>query len=191
MGTVPCTSSLHTQDLHCWDDRWYHLEPRTETYPNRGQCHLQFLLTHKKVGAREPLPRQKGSPPDPHPLCPISGTGAVDTLHTLTFEFRQGSPTRRYLCPCVLSSPTAWAGDGYCSRALHALSRSRGPPPAAGCSQATPCTATSCSSWCLMRSCSTRCRKERGAAGMGWGMMSLEAATLACCTVMGSGDAWP
>ncbi|XP_065550182.1 protein unc-13 homolog D isoform X3 [Lathamus discolor] len=36
------------QDLHCWNDRWYQLEPRTETYPNRGQCHLQFLLTHKK-----------------------------------------------------------------------------------------------------------------------------------------------
>lgn len=83
-GTAPCTSSLHTQDLHCWDDRWYQLEPRTETYPNRGQCHLQFLLTHKKVGAREPSPRQEGSPPDPHPLCPISGTGGVDTLHTST-----------------------------------------------------------------------------------------------------------
>ncbi|PKU35228.1 hypothetical protein llap_14467 [Limosa lapponica baueri] len=39
---------LHLKDLHCWDDRWYQLEPRTETYPNRGQCHLQFLLTHKK-----------------------------------------------------------------------------------------------------------------------------------------------
>uniref|UniRef100_G1MZP0 Uncharacterized protein n=1 Tax=Meleagris gallopavo TaxID=9103 RepID=G1MZP0_MELGA len=39
---------LRLKDLHCWDDRWYHLEPRTETYPNRGQCHLQFLLTHKK-----------------------------------------------------------------------------------------------------------------------------------------------
>uniref|UniRef100_A0A8C6JI34 Uncharacterized protein n=1 Tax=Melopsittacus undulatus TaxID=13146 RepID=A0A8C6JI34_MELUD len=36
------------QDLHCWNDRWYQLEPQTETYPNRGQCHLQFLLTHKK-----------------------------------------------------------------------------------------------------------------------------------------------
>ncbi|XP_014805528.1 PREDICTED: protein unc-13 homolog D-like [Calidris pugnax] len=39
---------LHLKDLHCWDDQWYQLEPRTETYPNRGQCHLQFLLTHKK-----------------------------------------------------------------------------------------------------------------------------------------------
>lgn len=45
--------SLCLQDLHCWDDRWYQLEPRTETYPNRGQCHLQFLLTHKKVGGEE------------------------------------------------------------------------------------------------------------------------------------------
>uniref|UniRef100_A0A7M4EG45 Unc-13 homolog D n=1 Tax=Crocodylus porosus TaxID=8502 RepID=A0A7M4EG45_CROPO len=39
---------LRLQDLHCRDDQWYILEPRTETYPNRGQCHLQFLLTHKK-----------------------------------------------------------------------------------------------------------------------------------------------
>ncbi|XP_065708512.1 protein unc-13 homolog D [Patagioenas fasciata] len=39
---------LRLKDLHCWDDRWYQLEPRTETYPNRGQCHLQFLLTHKR-----------------------------------------------------------------------------------------------------------------------------------------------
>ncbi|NXW03028.1 UN13D protein, partial [Fregetta grallaria] len=44
-GLHPC---LCVQDLHCWDDQWYQLEPRTETYPNRGQCHLQFLLTHKK-----------------------------------------------------------------------------------------------------------------------------------------------
>ncbi|XP_058708270.1 protein unc-13 homolog D isoform X2 [Poecile atricapillus] len=36
------------QDLHCWNDQWYQLEPRTETYPERGHCHLQFLLTHKK-----------------------------------------------------------------------------------------------------------------------------------------------
>ncbi|NWR78688.1 UN13D protein, partial [Centropus unirufus] len=41
---------LRLKDLHCWSDRWYLLEPRTETYPNRGQCHLQFLLTHKKAG---------------------------------------------------------------------------------------------------------------------------------------------
>ncbi|NXH15936.1 UN13D protein, partial [Bucco capensis] len=39
---------LRLKDLHCWNDQWYQLEPRTETYPNRGQCHLQFLLTHKK-----------------------------------------------------------------------------------------------------------------------------------------------
>ncbi|XP_051490877.1 protein unc-13 homolog D [Apus apus] len=39
---------IRLKDLHCWNDRWYQLEPRTETYPNRGQCHLQFLLTHKK-----------------------------------------------------------------------------------------------------------------------------------------------
>lgn len=26
------------------------MEPRTETYPDRGQCHLQFQLIHKRVG---------------------------------------------------------------------------------------------------------------------------------------------
>uniref|UniRef100_A0A8C6YKE7 Unc-13 homolog D n=1 Tax=Naja naja TaxID=35670 RepID=A0A8C6YKE7_NAJNA len=35
-------------DMHCREDRWYKLEPRTDTYPNRGHCHLQFFLVHKK-----------------------------------------------------------------------------------------------------------------------------------------------
>ncbi|XP_074121257.1 protein unc-13 homolog D isoform X1 [Sminthopsis crassicaudata] len=39
---------LRLQDLHCREDQWYPLEPRTETYPDRGQCHLQFLLIHKR-----------------------------------------------------------------------------------------------------------------------------------------------
>ncbi|XP_058022564.1 protein unc-13 homolog D isoform X2 [Ahaetulla prasina] len=39
---------IHLQDLHCREDRWYRLEPRTDTYPNRGHCHLQFFLIHKK-----------------------------------------------------------------------------------------------------------------------------------------------
>lgn len=39
---------LRLEDLHCRDDRWCNLEPRTETYPDRGHCHLQFLLIHKK-----------------------------------------------------------------------------------------------------------------------------------------------
>ncbi|XP_041342599.1 protein unc-13 homolog D isoform X3 [Pyrgilauda ruficollis] len=39
---------VRLKDLHCWNDQWYQLEPRTETYPERGHCHLQFLLTHKK-----------------------------------------------------------------------------------------------------------------------------------------------
>ncbi|XP_073464241.1 protein unc-13 homolog D isoform X1 [Aquarana catesbeiana] len=39
---------LRVRDLKCKEDRWYNLEPRTETYPDRGRCHLQFLLTHKK-----------------------------------------------------------------------------------------------------------------------------------------------
>ena len=79
LGRLPRASplSLCVQDLHCWDDRWYQLEPRTETYPNRGQCHLQFLLTHKKVeedGDRDPflLPWQDGAAA--HPLGPILGS---------------------------------------------------------------------------------------------------------------------
>ncbi|XP_005407531.1 PREDICTED: protein unc-13 homolog D isoform X2 [Chinchilla lanigera] len=39
---------LRLQDLRCRDDQWYPLEPRTETYPDRGQCHLQFQLIHKR-----------------------------------------------------------------------------------------------------------------------------------------------
>lgn len=39
---------LRVRDLKCKEDRWYDLEPRTETYPERGRCHLQFLLMHKK-----------------------------------------------------------------------------------------------------------------------------------------------
>uniref|UniRef100_A0A452U172 Unc-13 homolog D n=1 Tax=Ursus maritimus TaxID=29073 RepID=A0A452U172_URSMA len=29
-------------------DQWYRLEPCTETYPDRGQCHLQLQLIHKR-----------------------------------------------------------------------------------------------------------------------------------------------
>ncbi|KAM7334597.1 hypothetical protein ACRRTK_007917 [Alexandromys fortis] len=36
------------QDLHCREDQWYPLEPCTETYPDRGQCHLQFQFIHKR-----------------------------------------------------------------------------------------------------------------------------------------------
>ncbi|XP_063097940.1 protein unc-13 homolog D isoform X3 [Cavia porcellus] len=39
---------LRLQDLHCREDQWYPLEPRTETYPDRGWCHLQFQLIHKR-----------------------------------------------------------------------------------------------------------------------------------------------
>ncbi|XP_035998396.1 protein unc-13 homolog D isoform X2 [Fundulus heteroclitus] len=38
---------LKLQDLHCTEDNWYNLEPRTETYPNRGQCHLFLKFIHK------------------------------------------------------------------------------------------------------------------------------------------------
>ncbi|RVE59203.1 hypothetical protein OJAV_G00186240 [Oryzias javanicus] len=38
---------IKLQDLHCTDDSWYHLEPRTETYPDRGQCHLNLKFIHK------------------------------------------------------------------------------------------------------------------------------------------------
>ncbi|CAL9708834.1 unnamed protein product [Knipowitschia caucasica] len=39
--------SLKLQDLHCTEDHWYNLEPRTETYPDRGQCHLNLKFIHK------------------------------------------------------------------------------------------------------------------------------------------------
>nr|XP_040033479.1 protein unc-13 homolog D [Gasterosteus aculeatus aculeatus] len=38
---------LKLQDLHCTEDNWYNLEPRTETYPNRGKCHLNLKFIHK------------------------------------------------------------------------------------------------------------------------------------------------
>lgn len=41
---------LAHQDLRCREDHWYPLEPCTETYPDRGQCHLQFQFIHKRVG---------------------------------------------------------------------------------------------------------------------------------------------
>uniref|UniRef100_A0A7N8WNB7 Unc-13 homolog D n=1 Tax=Mastacembelus armatus TaxID=205130 RepID=A0A7N8WNB7_9TELE len=40
---------LKLQDLHCTEDNWYNLEPRTETYPDRGQCHLNLKFIHKAV----------------------------------------------------------------------------------------------------------------------------------------------
>ncbi|XP_028821116.1 protein unc-13 homolog D [Denticeps clupeoides] len=39
---------LKLQDLHCTEDRWYKLEPRTETYPDRGECRMQFKFIHKE-----------------------------------------------------------------------------------------------------------------------------------------------
>uniref|UniRef100_A0A8C3YTG7 Unc-13 homolog D n=1 Tax=Catagonus wagneri TaxID=51154 RepID=A0A8C3YTG7_9CETA len=39
---------LRLQDLHCREDQWFPLEPCTETYPDRGQCHLQFQFIHKR-----------------------------------------------------------------------------------------------------------------------------------------------
>ncbi|XP_066519313.1 protein unc-13 homolog D [Hoplias malabaricus] len=39
---------LKLQDLHCTEDRWFILQPRTETYPDRGQCHIQFKFIHKE-----------------------------------------------------------------------------------------------------------------------------------------------
>ncbi|KAM7371204.1 hypothetical protein PAMP_010695 [Pampus punctatissimus] len=38
---------LKLQNLHCTEDNWYYLEPRTETYPDRGQCHLNLKFIHK------------------------------------------------------------------------------------------------------------------------------------------------
>lgn len=45
---TPCLPAH--QDLRCREDQWYPLEPCTETYPDRGRCHLQFQLIHKRVG---------------------------------------------------------------------------------------------------------------------------------------------
>ncbi|KAB0400738.1 hypothetical protein E2I00_008366 [Balaenoptera physalus] len=42
---------LRLQDLRCREDQWYPLEPCTETYPDRGQCHLQFQFIHKRAGS--------------------------------------------------------------------------------------------------------------------------------------------
>ncbi|XP_004748945.2 protein unc-13 homolog D isoform X1 [Mustela putorius furo] len=39
---------VRLQDLRCREDHWYPLEPCTETYPDRGQCHLQFQFIHKR-----------------------------------------------------------------------------------------------------------------------------------------------
>ncbi|XP_060750765.1 protein unc-13 homolog D [Tachysurus vachellii] len=39
---------LSLQDLHCTEDKWYILQPRTETYPDRGQCHLQIKFIHNQ-----------------------------------------------------------------------------------------------------------------------------------------------
>ncbi|XP_051926412.1 protein unc-13 homolog D isoform X2 [Hippocampus zosterae] len=38
---------IKLQDLHCTEDNWYVLQPRTETYPDRGQCHLDLKFIHK------------------------------------------------------------------------------------------------------------------------------------------------
>ncbi|XP_069563579.1 protein unc-13 homolog D isoform X1 [Brachyistius frenatus] len=38
---------LKLKDLHSTEDNWYNLEPRTETYPDRGQCHLNLKFIHK------------------------------------------------------------------------------------------------------------------------------------------------
>uniref|UniRef100_A0A8D0AG70 Unc-13 homolog D n=1 Tax=Sander lucioperca TaxID=283035 RepID=A0A8D0AG70_SANLU len=45
---------LKLQDLHCTEDHWYNLEPRTETYPDRGQCHLNLKFIHKAVKTSAP-----------------------------------------------------------------------------------------------------------------------------------------
>ncbi|KAJ3608076.1 hypothetical protein NHX12_025126, partial [Muraenolepis orangiensis] len=39
---------LKLQDLRCTEDKWYELEPRTETYPDRGRCHLNLKFIHRK-----------------------------------------------------------------------------------------------------------------------------------------------
>ncbi|XP_062234924.1 protein unc-13 homolog D [Platichthys flesus] len=39
---------LKLKDLHCTEDNWYNLEPRTDTYPDRGKCHLNLKFIHKE-----------------------------------------------------------------------------------------------------------------------------------------------
>ncbi|XP_043933161.1 protein unc-13 homolog D [Protopterus annectens] len=39
---------IKLKDLRCFEDKWYTLEPRTETYPDRGQCHLQLKFIHQQ-----------------------------------------------------------------------------------------------------------------------------------------------
>lgn len=188
MGTLPQPLPLCTQDLHCWDDQWYQLEPRTETYPNRGQCHLQFLLTHKRVGGREeggplPSPGRTGHPQLPVPWAPspcprTRGAGRLwKPISALPWALCVPALLGWVLWllafwvpafPHPTTSLHVWAAAGCCPPGWHALSLSRGPPRAAGRSPATPCIGTSCSSWCPTRSCSTRCRGE--AAGTGWGL---------------------
>lgn len=68
------------------------------------------------------------------------------------------------LCPHSLTvSLDVQASCDDCTYSFCASSLSRGPPRAAGHSRATLYIATSCSSWCLTRSFSTR---YRGAAGL-------------------------
>lgn len=111
VGTLLYPLPLCTQDLHCWDDQWYQLEPRTETYPNRGQCHLQFLLTHKRVGGREQgvpfhLLAGRGIPQLPVPsapsLCPRTrGAG------------RFWKPSHPSPGLCAYLQPRAWLQAGF------------------------------------------------------------------------------
>ncbi|XP_030195277.1 protein unc-13 homolog D [Gadus morhua] len=42
---------LKLRDLRCTEDSWYELEPRTETYPDRGRCHLNLKFIHKERDA--------------------------------------------------------------------------------------------------------------------------------------------
>uniref|UniRef100_A0A8C0DLL7 Unc-13 homolog D n=1 Tax=Balaenoptera musculus TaxID=9771 RepID=A0A8C0DLL7_BALMU len=61
---------LRLQDLRCREDQWYPLEPCTETYPDRGQCHLQFQFIHKRVESH------RGQP-----LAALVCLSGADTLH--------------------------------------------------------------------------------------------------------------
>uniref|UniRef100_A0A9J8DI20 Unc-13 homolog D (C. elegans) n=1 Tax=Cyprinus carpio carpio TaxID=630221 RepID=A0A9J8DI20_CYPCA len=60
---------LKLKELHCTEDTWYNLEPRTETYPDRGQCHLQLKFIHKEVKACFLLYQQAINNPWKGELC--------------------------------------------------------------------------------------------------------------------------
>lgn len=104
------------QDLRCREDQWYPLEPCTETYPDRGQCHLQFQFIHKRVGL--------GSGPGASQWSSWVGRPALgvgSSTHKLHWPYCREplrpaapSPATRYISTCCSSScPTRSPSTRY------------------------------------------------------------------------------